>query len=101
MTNDMMIRVTQLEGDAKTKMTFLVEGSLNFTGAQLLASVCQQAALQTKQVSIDLSGVAYLDESSATLLCWLRRQPKVSLTGCNLFTGLVLEEAETATSLVG
>lgn len=96
MTNHMTIRITQLEGDAQTKRRFLVEGSLDFAGAQLLANVCQQAALQTEQVSIDLSGVVYLDESSATLLRWLRQQPKFSLTGCSLFTQALLDEAETA-----
>ncbi|MGH9847817.1 MAG: DUF2252 family protein [Blastocatellia bacterium] len=68
--------------------------------ARFLTSVCQPAALQTEQVSIDLSGVVYLDEASATLLRWLRQQPKFSLTGCSLFTRLLLEEAETVTSLV-
>jgi anti-anti-sigma regulatory factor len=90
----MRIRITRLESKAQT--TFLVEGSLDFGAAQLLADVCQQAALQTEQVSIDLSGVDYLDEAGATVLRGLGRHPKLTLTGDNLFTRALLEEAEAA-----
>ena len=92
----MTIRITQLEGEGEIRKTFLVEGSLDLVGAQLLADTCQQAAQQTEQVSIDLSGVFYLDEAGATLLRWLRHQPQVTLTGSGLFTRAVLEENEVA-----
>ena len=96
MTNNTTIRITQLEGEAQTGRTFLVEGSLDFGGAQLLANVCEQAAQQAEQVSIDLSGVHYLDEASAAVLRWLRCQPNFTLTGASLFTRALLEEGEAA-----
>jgi anti-anti-sigma regulatory factor len=94
MTNNTTIRITPLEGEAQTGKTFLVEGSLDFGGAQLLANVCEQAALQTEQVSIDLSGVHYLDEASAAVLRWLARRPQFTLIGDSLFTRALLEENE-------
>ncbi len=90
----MRIRITRLEGEAET--TFLVEGSLDLGAAQLLADVCGQAALQTEQVRIDLSGVIYLDGAGAAVLCRLRRDSKLTLTGDSLHTRLLLEEAEAA-----
>lgn len=96
MTNNTTIRITELEGEPQIGMTFLVEGSLDFGGAQLLANVCEQAALQTEQVSIDLSGVVYLDDASATVLRGLQRRPKFTLTGESLFTRALLEENEAA-----
>jgi anti-anti-sigma regulatory factor len=96
MKNDTTIRITQLDDEARGGKTFLVEGSLDFCGAQLLADVCQQAAQQTGQISIDLSGLVYLDEASAAVLLSLARQPKFTLTGENLFTRALLEEAVAA-----
>jgi anti-anti-sigma regulatory factor len=92
----MKIRITRLEGETQTETTFLVEGSLDFAAAQLLADVCQQAALQTEQIRIDLSGVIYLDEAGASVLCGLRRHPKLTLIGDSLHTRVLLEEAEAA-----
>lgn len=94
MTNNKTIRITQLEGEAQSGKTLLVEGSLDFVGAQLLANVCEQAARQAGQVSIDLSGLVYLDEASAAVLRGLARQPQFTLTGDSLFTRALLEEAE-------
>ncbi len=96
MTNNTTIRITPLEGEAQSSKTLLVEGSLDFGGAQLLANVCEQAALQTEQVSIDLSGVSFLDEASAVVLRALARQPQFTLTGESLFTRALLEEVEAA-----
>jgi hypothetical protein len=92
----MTIRITQLEGEAQTGKTFLVEGSLDVGRAQLLADVCQQAARKSEQVSIDLSGVVYLDEASAARRRSLARQPQFTLTGDSLFTRALLEEPEAA-----
>jgi anti-anti-sigma regulatory factor len=92
----MRIRITRLESEAQRETTFLVEGSLDFGAAQLLADVCQQAAVQTEQVSIDLSGVDYLDEAGATVLSRLGRHPKLTLTGDSFLTRVLLQEAEAA-----
>ncbi|MFN7948811.1 MAG: hypothetical protein U0Z53_25890 [Blastocatellia bacterium] len=93
----MNIRITETEGgDSYSLKTFLVEGSLDFSAAQLLVSVCEQAALQSGQVNIDLSGVVWLDEAGAAVLRSLARQPQFTLNGESLFTRALLEEDEAA-----
>ena len=79
----MTIRITQMETDTKLKMTFLVEGSLDFAGAEILVNVCRGALKQTEEVIIDISGLNFLDETGAGMLRWLQGQPDISLSGCD------------------
>ena len=97
----MTIRITELEGEAHRPKTLLIEGSLDFGGAQLLANLCERAAQQTEQVIIDLSGIHYLDEASADVLRALRLQPKFTLSGATLFTRALLDEALEETEAAG
>ena len=97
----MTIRITQLpdgEDEPQMKAAFLVEGSLDLAGAKLLADLCRRALKRTGQVTIDLSGVGFLDESSAEMLRQLKRRAGISMTGSSLFTRLLIEGVEAASS---
>lgn len=97
----MTIRITQLpdvNDDPQMKERFLVEGSLDLSGAKLIAELCRRALKRTGQVTIDLSGVGFIDESGAEMLRRLKRRAGISMTGSSLFTRLLIEGVEAASS---
>src|SRR5260370_39600257 len=115
----MPTRITQIEGsksetsalkgigengdqrDGSTPTVFKVEGTLYLRDAELLEKICRDVGNQTKRpVSLELTGLSYLDSESAAVLCRMKREQNVSLQGLHLFIEKVVElteESEKAT----
>jgi anti-anti-sigma regulatory factor len=91
----MTTRITEIEGQGDGDAVLKVEGSLTLEDARLLEKVCHD--LRERQgggVRIDLAGLSFLDDESASLLRRLKRLPGVELEGAHLFVWQVIEEAE-------
>lgn len=85
--------VTRDTGTAPT--VFKVEGTLYLRDAELLEKICREVGNQTKQpVTLELSGLSYLDRNSAAVLCRMKREQNVSLEGLHLFIEKIVELAE-------
>jgi anti-anti-sigma regulatory factor len=91
-------RVTTDSGTEAT--VFKVEGTLYLRDAELLEKICRDVGNQTKRpVTLDLSGLCYLDSDSAAVLCRMKREQNVTLEGLHLFIEKVValtEECEKA-----
>ena len=74
---------------------FKVEGTLYLRDAELLEKICRDVGNQTnRRVTLELAGLSYLDNESATVLCRMKREQGVRLEGLHLFIGKVVELAE-------
>src|SRR5258708_20960380 len=74
---------------------FKVEGTLYLRDAELLEKICRDVGNQTKRpVSLELTGLSYLDSESAAVLCRMKREQNVSLEGLHLFIEKVVELTE-------
>ena len=73
-----------------------VAGCLRADDAATLRAICDERRKVGDAVEVDLDGVTYLDEESAAILRRLRLEPGVSLSGCCLFTALVIDGPEPA-----
>ena len=74
---------------------FKVEGTLYLKDAELLERICRDVGHQTKRpVTLELSGLCYLDSDSAAVLCRMKREQGVRLEGLHLFIEKVVELAE-------
>ena len=72
-----------------------VEGSLHLQDAELLERICRDIGEQTGcDLTLDLSDLCFLDSESASVLCRLRREQKVTLQGLHLFIAKVIELTE-------
>jgi anti-anti-sigma regulatory factor len=87
----MPARITQIEVKESDATLVRVEGSLQQRDAQLLQRICRDADSYT--VTLDLTGLNFLDSHSALVLCRLKHELGVRLEGLNLFIGKVLELA--------
>ena len=91
----MTTRITQIEGQGSGEAVLKVEGSLTPEDAGLLEKVCHDLRGRNGVVvRIDLTGLSYLDDESASVLLALKRLPGVELEGAHLFVGQVMEQAE-------
>ena len=91
----MTTRITQIEEQDGGEAVLKVEGSLTLDDAKLLEKVCHDLRGQNGGgVRIDLNGLNYLDDESASLLLSLKRLPGVELKGAHLFVWQVIEQAE-------
>ena len=82
----------QTEGVATV---FKVEGTLHLKDAELLEKICREVGKQTQRsVTLELSGLSYLDSESAAVLCRMEREQDVRLEGLHLFIEKVVELAE-------
>lgn len=91
----MTTRITHIEGQGGEVATLRVEGSLTFEEARVLENVCQD--LRERHgcgVRIDLAGLSFLDQQSASLLCRLKVLAWVELAGAHLFVQQMIEQTE-------
>ena len=92
----MTTRITRIDDDAAEKTTLKVEGTLHIEDAEVLEKTfANLRAAQNQNISIDLSGISFLDSESAAILCRLRNLG-VELLGLHFFVQRVIETAETA-----
>src|SRR6185503_10439080 len=86
-------KVTRDPGTVPT--IFKVEGTLYLRDAELLEKICRDVATQTQRpVTLELTGLSYLDSDSAAVLCRMKREQNVSLEGLHLFIEKVVELTE-------
>lgn len=106
----MPLRITQKECDTgreqpngkrekneqpHSRTVLKVEGSLHLQDAELLERICRDIGEQTGcDLTLDLSDLCFLDSESASVLCRLRREQKVTLQGLHLFIAKVIELTE-------
>jgi len=92
----MPTRITQIGCQAGASQKIKVEGTLTLADAELLEAICDELGEQTgADVSVDLTGVVFLDSESASVLCRLKGHG-ISLEGLDLFAQTVVELAEKA-----
>jgi len=69
-----------------------VEGTIHLKDAELLEQICTDLSHQTdRPVIIELSETSFLDTSSASVLCRMKRQKGIEIKGLNLFNKKVIE----------
>ena len=91
----MTTRITQIEEQEGGDAILRVEGWLSLEDAKLLEKVCHDLRERNGGgVRVDLSGLSFLEEESASLLCRLKGLPGVELEGARLFVRQVIEQAE-------
>lgn len=92
----MTTRITQLRGcSADGRVLVRVEGSLSLSDAELLEQVCAEVKAQSgASVTVDLTGISFLDSESARILARLRHEQEVALEGVHFYIRQVLEMAE-------
>ena len=91
----MTMRITHIKGRRGTAPILKVEGSLTLKEAGVLEKACNDLREQHgRGVRIDLAGLNFLDDESASLLCRLKGLPGVELEGMHLFVLQVIERAE-------
>ena len=74
---------------------FKVEGTLHLKDAELLEKICREVGKQTgRSVTLELSGLSYLDSESGAVLSRMKREQGVRLEGLHLFIEKVVELAE-------
>ena len=91
----MPTRITQIDDRQSQQTTLKVEGSLLLEDAELIAEICSD--LQTgfnKVITLDLSGLDFLDSDGASVLCRLKKEKNVALEGLHLFIQKVIEMSE-------
>lgn len=81
----MSLRISQEDDRDGGGTTLRVEGSLRLPEAEMLETVCRDLQ-QKRNLVIDLAGVTFLDDGSASVLRRLKSQPGTRLTGLRLFT---------------
>jgi len=91
----MTTRITHIEGQKGAVAILRVEGSLTLEEAGVLEKVCNDLREQHgRGVRIDLAGLSFLDDESASLLCRLKGLPGVEIEGAHLFVLQVIDRAE-------
>ena len=93
----MTTRITQLDEQDGGRAVLRVEGSLGVAEVELLRQACADLKAQTgRDVTLDLAGISFLDNESASVLTRLRREQNVALDGLHFFIRKVIEIAERA-----
>ncbi len=76
-----------------------VEGTIHLKDAELLEQICSDLSHQTNRpVIIELSETSFLDTSSASVLCRMKRQKGIEIKGLNLFNKKVIELSDASDS---
>jgi anti-anti-sigma regulatory factor len=90
----MPTRITQIERHAGAPHKLKIEGTLTLADAELLEAICNELCGHgASAVSVDLTGVVFLDSDSASVLCRLKSHG-ILLEGLDLFAQTVVEIAE-------
>lgn len=91
----MTTRITEIEEQGEGDAILKVEGSLTLEDAKLLEEVCRDLRRRNgRVVRVDLAGLSFLDEESASLLRDLKKLPGIVFEGAHLFVRQVIEQAE-------
>ena len=91
----MTTRITQINEEDDRNAILRVEGALTIEEARVLEKVCQDLRDRDRcGVRINLAGLSFLDDESASLLCRLKRLPGVEVEGAHLFIMEVIAQAE-------
>ena len=91
----MTTRITEIEEQGDREAILKVEGTLTLEDARLLEEVCKNVRVRDgRVVRIDLAGLSFVDEESASLLRRLNGLPGVVLEGAHLFVKQAIEQAE-------
>src|SRR6185437_6333236 len=76
-----------------------VEGTIHLKDAELLEQICSDLSHQTdRPLIIELSDTSFLDTSSASVLCRMKRQKGIEIKGLNLFNKKVIELSDASDS---
>lgn len=78
-------------------MVLKLEGTLTHADAKLLEEICEDLHEEMGYaITIDMSGVNYLGNKSAQILCRLRSKPDLTFRGMHLFVQQIIESTEAA-----
>lgn len=93
----MPTRITQVD-IADSPITILrIEGALHTEDVEVLERVCRDLRQQSRDITLDLAGLNFLDSDSASALSRLKREQGIALEGEHQFIQKVIEIAEQAT----
>ena len=93
----MTTRITRVEDELRNEMVLKLEGTLTQADARLLEEICDDLREELGYaITIDLSGVNFLGNKSAEILCRLKAQPDLTLRGMHLFVQQIIESTEAA-----
>ncbi|MDQ3686496.1 MAG: STAS domain-containing protein [Acidobacteriota bacterium] len=93
----MPTHITQIIDDRAARTVLRVEGSLTLADAELLEGVCHDLRRQQNTpITLDLTGLSFLDSDSASVLRRIKREQDVSLEGVHLSVQKAIDLAEMA-----
>jgi len=92
----MTTRITEFEGTATMQAILKLEGTLLLIDAQILEEACDRLMRKGRSVTINLSGIGFVTDAAAEILCRLRRTKGVVLEGMHLFVRQVIDMNEAA-----
>ena len=93
----MPTHITQIDDPAAARTVLRVEGSLTLADAELIEVVCHDLlSQQPKPITLDLTGINFLDSESASVLRRLKTEQGVALDGVHLPVQKAIEMAESA-----
>lgn len=92
----MPTRITQLGDERQAGVVLRVEGTLVQEDAELLEKVCADIRRQQPcaPLTLDLADLTFLDSESASVLCRVREEQRVTLEGLQFFVQRVVELAD-------
>lgn len=78
-------------------MILKLEGTLTVADAKLLEEICEDLREDFGySITIDMSGVNFVGNRSAQILCRLKELPDLTLEGMHLFVQQMIESTEAA-----
>ena len=90
----MTTRITEFEGKATMQAILKLEGTLLQIDAQVLEEACERLIRKGRAITINLSGIRFVTDGAAQVLCRLKRSRGVVLEGMHLFVQQVIEMNE-------
>lgn len=91
----MPTNITEIEDAARGKTVLCVEGSLTFDDAVLLEKIALGLrAEKGRNLTIDLSGLHFMDSESAPVLKRIEREHSFEIEGVEYFLQKIVTEAE-------
>ncbi len=88
-----MLRITRID-ETQRRTTLRLEGRVTARELPELRAVCETCAAEARQLSLDLSGLRFVDSPAASALAALGREA-TTLVGASAFVKLLLEEVST------
>ena len=93
----MTTRITQLKDQHRKRVVLKLEGTVSVADARLLEEICNDLKEEFGYgITVDLGGVDFLGNESATILCRLKTLPELTLAGMHLFVQQMIESTEAA-----